>query len=204
MIPKESLDDLGASNRLALQSAEGYSDHNILMKRGLQPPDSHHLSAAQGWLGLGNHTEANAELEKIALTLRAHPSVLATRLEIYARAAKWDVAAEIAAALVKVQPKEPMAWITLAYATRRKLGGGIPQAKEVLTPAQKRFPKVWLIPYNLACYECVLGNMGQAKLRLAEAFTLAQNQKCFDEYKLMALEDPDLEPLWGYLDELEI
>jgi tetratricopeptide (TPR) repeat protein len=168
------------------------------MKRGLQPPDSHHLSAAQGWLGLGNHTEANAELEKIALTLRAHPSVLATRLEIYARAAKWDVAAEIAAALVKVQPKEPMAWITLAYATRRKLGGGIPQAKEVLTPAQKRFPKVWLIPYNLACYECQLGNREEAWAWLKKAFDLGDPK----QLKLMALEDGDLEQVWAKIREI--
>jgi hypothetical protein len=60
------------------------------------------------------------------------------------------------------------------------------------------------IRYNLACYECVLGNMGQAKLRLAEVFNPAQNQKRFDEWRLAALKVPDLEPLWGFLDELQI
>jgi hypothetical protein len=33
------------------------------MKR-LEPPDSLHLQAAQGWLELGNHVEADAELDK--------------------------------------------------------------------------------------------------------------------------------------------
>jgi hypothetical protein len=42
----------------------------------LDLPDIHHLRAAQGWLELGNHLEANEELEKIAPALRAHPSVL--------------------------------------------------------------------------------------------------------------------------------
>jgi len=46
--------------------------------------------------------------------------------------------------------------------------------------------------------------LGKAKLRLAEAFNLAQTQKCFDEYRLRALEDPDLEPLWGQLGEVEV
>jgi hypothetical protein len=31
----------------------------------IEPPDSLHLLAAQGWLELGNHLEANEELEKI-------------------------------------------------------------------------------------------------------------------------------------------
>ena len=29
----------------------------------LKPPNSHHLLAAQGWLELGNHIEADAELD---------------------------------------------------------------------------------------------------------------------------------------------
>lgn len=46
--------------------------------------------------------------------------------------------------------------------------------------------------YNLACYECQLGRMEQAKLWLEKAFTLRDPKKI----KLMALDDPDLEPLW--------
>jgi hypothetical protein len=34
------------------------------MKSSLRPPDKHHLSAAQGRLGLGNWQEANEELEE--------------------------------------------------------------------------------------------------------------------------------------------
>jgi hypothetical protein len=45
----------------------------------LEPPDSLHLQAAQGWLELGSHIEANEELEKIAPQLRAHPDVLKVR-----------------------------------------------------------------------------------------------------------------------------
>jgi predicted Zn-dependent protease len=163
------------------------------MKAPLQPPDSHHLSAALGWLGLGNHNEAEVELEKIAPANRDYPSVLAVRLEICAKKEKWDVAAEIAATLVKIQPNEPMAWITLAYATRRKpTGGGILQAKEVLAPVQRRFPKVWLIPFNLACYECRLGNQKQARAWLDKAFDLGDPK----QLKRMVLEEADLEPFW--------
>ena len=45
----------------------------------LTPPDSFHLKAAEGWFELGNHLEANEELEKIAPKLRVHPDVLEIR-----------------------------------------------------------------------------------------------------------------------------
>jgi hypothetical protein len=43
----------------------------IAMKAGkvakrIKPPDSVHLKAAEGWLELGNHLEANEELENIS------------------------------------------------------------------------------------------------------------------------------------------
>ena len=50
----------------------------------LEPPDSIHLKAAEGWLELGNQPEANEELEKIAPELRVHPDVLEIRWQIYA------------------------------------------------------------------------------------------------------------------------
>ena len=51
----------------------------------MQPPNSHHLEAAQGWLELGNHEEANEELELIDAPLRSHPDVLEARWGIYAK-----------------------------------------------------------------------------------------------------------------------
>ena len=47
--------------------------------------------------------------------------------------------------------------------------------------------------YNLACYECQLGELEVAKARLQHAFKL--EAKC----RLMALDDDDLAPLWDSL-----
>jgi hypothetical protein len=41
--------------------------------------DKLHLNAAEGWLGLGNYLEANAELEQLPAQLRAHPDALQMR-----------------------------------------------------------------------------------------------------------------------------
>ena len=73
----------------------------------LEIPDLHHLRAAIGWLELGNHSEANVELENISAALRAHPDVLEVRYEIYAKDKKWDACREIAAALLKQVPERP-------------------------------------------------------------------------------------------------
>ena len=158
----------------------------------LEPPDSIHLKAAEGWLGLGDLISANDELEQITPEFRVHPAVLFVRYEIYSKGKKWDGAVEIAGALVKLLPKQPATWICLAYATRRKTGGGISQAKEILTEAKAKFPNKYLISFNLACYECQLGNLQVAKQRLKEAFDLAGKK----DIRLMALDDPDLKPLW--------
>ena len=65
----------------------------------LEPPDSLHLRAAEGWIGLGNYADANEELEQIAAANRAHPDVLQLRWRIYADARKWDACLDIATAL---------------------------------------------------------------------------------------------------------
>jgi len=164
----------------------------------LEPPDSHHLSAAEGWLGLGSWQEANEELEKIAPALLAHPSVRLFRYEVYAKAGKWGMAAEIARALVQLRPQDPQLWICHAYATRCMPVGGNSKAKEILDKAQPLFSKEPLIAYNLACHECQIGNQKEACAWLKKALDLGDPKSL----KSMALEDPDLEPLRAEIGEI--
>jgi Flp pilus assembly protein TadD len=157
----------------------------------IEPPDSHYVSAAAGWLGLGNAQEAAAELGAISPALARHPVVLQIWYEIHAHAKRWDLASETASALAHATPDDPEAWTKLAYATRRKPGGGLPPAKEILAAARQRFPSEVLIAYNLACYECQLGNLPQARDLLRVAFKLGDAA----QLKRMSLRDPDLAPL---------
>src|SRR5580658_8876242 len=157
----------------------------------LEPPDSHYVSAATGWLELGNCQEAAAELAGVAPSLVQHPAVLELWYDIHSHASRWDLAFETASALAKVTPDDPQAWTKLAFATRRKPGGGLPPAKEILAAARQRFPSEELIAYNLACYECQLGNLPQARDLLRAAFKLGDPALL----KRMSLRDPDLEPL---------
>jgi len=45
----------------------------------LELQNQRHLEAAQGWCELHAYTEADAELDKIDASLRAHPKVLEVR-----------------------------------------------------------------------------------------------------------------------------
>jgi hypothetical protein len=55
-----------------------------------------------------------------------------------------------------------------------------------------------IIRYNLACYACQLGNLKEARHWLKRAIDLAGTK----QVKLMALEDPDLEPLCKQIGEI--
>ena len=156
------------------------------------PADDHrHLTAAEGYATLGMFLDADAELEQIDAEVRHVAEVLTVRLEIYRGLEKWDLMQTVAARLAAHDPEDAQWAISLAYATRR--AQSIEAAKAILLEAVERHPKEPILHYNLACYECQLGELEVAKARLAHAFKLAP--KC----RLMALDDDDLAPLWDSL-----
>ena len=79
----------------------------------------------------------------------------------------------------------PPSW---AYATRR--ADCIEAARRILISAAEQQEGEALFHFNLACYECQLGNLAGAKERLSRAFALNLR------YRSLALDDSDLEPLW--------
>lgn len=162
----------------------------------LEPPDSHHLKAAIGWLELGNHIEANAELERITASVRAHPDVLELRWQIYARAEKWEACLDIGQALVKTDPKREHGWIHRSVALHRLKR--TQDAYGQLEAAAQLFPQSWHVRYDLACYACQLRMHDHAWEWLTDAFELGDEKAL----KLMALEDRDLEPFWAEIGEI--
>ena len=167
----------------------------------IEPPDVHYLRAAIGWLQLGNHREANEELEQIAPQLRVHPDVLAVRWQIYARAQRWDACVNIASVVVELNPERSSAWLDLAYSLRRVINGGLEAAFNALLPAVERFPAEPLIPFNLSCYACQMGRLEDASNWLLRAFAIAGKAGARKRLGLLALEQPDLKPLWRRISE---
>ena len=75
-----------------------------------------HLEAAQGWLELGNHEEANEELELIDAPLRSHPDVLEVRWGIYAKVMDWEACLHSGKAIVKLDSRRFTGWINRSFA----------------------------------------------------------------------------------------
>jgi tetratricopeptide (TPR) repeat protein len=165
----------------------------------LNPPDSHHLAAAIGWLELGNHSEAGEEISRISPEYREDPDVLEARWQVCAAGKSWDAALAAAQRLIEVAPDRVAAWLHLGYALRRSSKGSVQLAAEALRPAYDKFPDVPLVPYNLACYAAQLGQLEAATDWLKSAIKRSEQP---DRIKKMALADEDLHALRKIIPDL--
>jgi hypothetical protein len=166
-------------------------------KLPLPTPDSHHLSAAVGWLELGDPVEAGKELARLDERWRAHPVVLSVQWQVYAKTGEWEAAWAIGKTMIQHTPELAESWINAAYAARRATSGGLQFAYEALLPAAQLPLKEPVVLFNLACYSCQLGNLVKAKDWLRRAFRAGDSKLL----KSMALAERDLEPLWKWVDE---
>ena len=156
----------------------------------LEPPASHHVKAAFGWIELGNVPEALAELDRIPVDLQSLPAVQASRLDCLIAGEKWNEAAILARMLCDQYPEEAGFWLHNAYATRRCEGGSIEAAHELLAPCVGLFPDEWLIAYNVACYLCRMDRLEESVSMLEIARAVGGER--VDE---LAKDDEDLMPL---------
>ena len=152
--------------------------------------DVRHLEAAEGWLGLGDPGSAGEELDAIAEPLSGHQAVLHLRWEVFSAGRKWERALEVATTLAFLEPTDKRTWLHRSFALHELKQTA--EARENLLRVVDQFPNYAVMRYNLACYECQLGRLEQAKAWLKKAYKLGNRKKI----KLLVLEDPDLEPLW--------
>ena len=164
----------------------------------LQPPDTHHFSAAIGWQELRNPVEAEAELANISAPCQIHPDVLEVRWQVCVARKDWAAALHVAELLIEYSPSSATGWVHRAYALRRVPGGGLEKAWEALLPTIAQFPKMPIIPYNLACYAAQFGRLDEAWDWLHKALEAGEN---IETVKRMALSDSDLQALWERIRE---
>ena len=141
----------------------------VIVMAELQLPDAHYLSAAIGWLELGNPAEARLELDQISTPSQCHLDVLEARWTICIRDQNWKDGLRTARALLEAAPETSSGWVYQAYALRRATPGGLRRAWNALLPAYERFPKEAVIPFNLACYACQLRKLKTARTWLKRA-----------------------------------
>lgn len=164
--------------------------------KALLSPDLLYLEAAKGWFILGDISEARNELDHIGKKFLQHPDVLEVQFAIAAKDHLWTHCMDIAAALLERAPDRPTAWINCAI-TLHQLKQ-TQEAWDALYTVRNRFPRVSTIPYNLACYACQLGRIEDSRQWLKRALDVGGRK-----IRTLALEDPDLQPLWDEIKFME-
>lgn len=166
--------------------------------QALEPPDTHYLTAAIGWLELGNLAEAKAEFDQLSPEGQNHPDALEVRWLMCADAQRWEEGLQVARTLLQLAPERSSGWLHQAYALRRVPDGSVKKAWEALLPAFDKFPSVAIISYNLSCYACQMSQLEAARVWLKRALVIGGKERV----KEMALADTDLEPMWEEIKRL--
>jgi protein O-GlcNAc transferase len=159
------------------------------MSEGLPYPDHFHVTAAQGWLGLGNSDEALAELDRIRPESQEHVGVLELRVIAHARAKRFEEALVLAERQIVTHPEEAQGWINrgniLFWLAR------YPEAHQSVASILEQFPDQWTLRYNLACYCIKLERLDEAR----EWYEAAAKTADPAELTELALNDPDMDEL---------
>lgn len=147
------------------------------------------LQAALGWLQLNAPEEAWGELEEIEPELRHREPVVVLRVEILQTLKRWEAGAALGRGALAPYPESKALYLVTAYCVRRS--ENIEAARTILLAGESVLKDEAALHFNLACYECQLGNLEIARQRLAWAFKLDM------AYREIALDDDDLKPLWS-------
>lgn len=148
------------------------------------------LAYAQGYLALGLAREARRELLLLPPEERRGLPARKLLVDCAMGLRHWRQVVQMARPITRVDPGYEAAWIALAYALREL--NRIGEAREVLLEAlpHHQFTS-GVLQYNLACYECLLGNLAEARRRLARA------SKLDGDWEKTARSDPDLKALFA-------
>lgn len=163
----------------------------------LSHPNNLHLSAADGWLGLGNWREAESELDQIDEAFAGHPKVLEVRYKMYAASKQWDRAVDVGKKARDLMPDEQWGYFYAAYALHELKR--TQEAYDIIKPAVEKFPGERIMHYNLACYACQLGKLKEAMDWFHKTVLIPGKENIRE----MALLDKDLEPLWREIEAIK-
>ncbi len=143
--------------------------------------------AAEGYCELGMFDDALAEIESLPAELDEHPEVVELRTVILMQAKRWKPALTAGRVLCRVAPEKTIGFIHVAFCLHAL--GRTMEARDTLLAGPDALHLEATYHYNLACYECTLGNLDLARMHLDKSFEM---DKTFREY---ARSDPDLSGL---------
>jgi len=153
--------------------------------------EEHHriLLAAQGFCELAMFEDALDELSRLSKKEQQLPASVEMRLIVLMQAKRWKDALTAGQRLTEIAPDKNTGYIHSAFCLHEL--GQTEAARTLLLNGPESLHQEPVFHYNLACYECVLGHLEEARQHLQRSVQL---DKKFREY---AKTDPDLTPLWN-------
>jgi predicted Zn-dependent protease len=145
------------------------------------------LLAAQGYSELSMFDDAIAELETLPEEARQSAAAIELRTVILMQARRWKPALTAARTLCRTEPEKTSGFIHAAFCLH-ELGRTV-EARDILIAGPESLHTEPTFHYNLACYECALGNLALARLHLDKSIELDKKFRGF------ARNDPDLAAL---------
>jgi len=158
----------------------------------LEENDGFCLGAAEGWIRMGDYAAAAEKLAKISPGQRAHLAVLRVSWQLFVATKNWQAALDVASTMVRLKPDDSLGWAHQSFALHELQRTA--EARDQLQRVADKFSGNATMRYNLACYECCLGNLDEAKGWLAAAFVLGNQEQTKKE----ALADKDLRPIHAW------
>jgi predicted Zn-dependent protease len=147
------------------------------------------LLAARGYAELGMFDDALAELETLPANVRQEPAAIEMRVAILMQAKRWTDALHNSELLCKLDATRNSGFIHAAFCLHEL--GRTGDARDMLLKGPASLHTEATFHYNLACYECALGQLGLARAHLEKSFTLDR------KFREFAKTDPDLKALRG-------
>ena len=143
--------------------------------------------AAQGYFELAMLQDGLNELDSLPFPEQLRADVLELRISILMKATRWEEALRTGEKLCAVASEAPIGFIHTAFCLHEL--GRTREAREVLMEGPASLIHEATYHYNLACYECVLGNLETARAYLDTSVAMDEKLRGY------AKEDPDLKPL---------
>ena len=149
------------------------------------------MEAAHGYHELGMHIDAWTALDDLPAEDKAHPLVMLLRLDILLGMDRWDDAVALGTGACRQWPV--LDGFFLKTATALIELEDHQKAKLLLLAGPESLQQKSLYWYDLACCQCRIGDIEEAKKSIVE---------CFERDKTLrskALDDYDLRALWTSL-----
>lgn len=145
------------------------------------------LEKARGYIDLGMHDEAWAELEALPIDLGDRPEALEMRIIVLLDRREFGQAYEVATSLAEMDSDHHAGFIQGAFALHSL--GRTQEAIDFLQTGPESLRDEQCYFYNIACYEIALGRPEAALTWLLQSIELDPRNRT------RALKDPDLTPL---------